>query len=639
MSSANRVLGVVSGFDTETLVNDLMEVENLKLEKLEKEKQYEQWKQEGYQEIVSMLTEFRSTYFDVLNSDTNITSPSSFAEFDYSVLMNNENTNIVNVTANGDLAASHHTISSISQLATNDTWGGNKAYLTGITSSGFDFSNIDTSPGAEDLTFSLTIGRSTKTVTIDGADVENMTSSSDLVDELNTSIKSAFGDDYTDIVSLTDTGELYFNLPANQLTILEGDSASTMTALGITSGQSSSDYKEKSIGELFGFSDASLSDLEINGVSITLEAGDTIKEALAKINDSDAGVEVRFDTLQDQFIMTANKEGTANNINIEDGSTAEAFFKSLFSVDTDLVDADGNVSNINYTAGQNAKLSLDGVDIVMSSNSFTYEGVSYELNDTTVDPIEIDIEPNTDAIAEKMQNFITDYNNILDHIETKLSEKKYYDYEPLTAEEKDAMSDEEVAMWESKAKSGSLRGASELQTMLTNFRNAFIDKVSGTALTLNDVGISTKEYADKGKLTLNEDKFKKALEENYDEVVNLFTQKSDYEYTDSDNRSVRYRENGLGKRLEDTLKDNIRTTRDTAGYKGILIEKVGIENDSSYYENYFTLSLNDYDDRIDEMMDYLADKEDHYYVMFANMESALSKMQSSYNSLLSSLGS
>jgi flagellar hook-associated protein 2 len=175
--------------------------------------------------------------------------------------------------------------------------------------------------------------------------------------------------------------------------------------------------------------------------------------------------------------------------------------------------------------------------------------------------------------------------------------------------------------------------------MLTNFRNAFIDKVSGTALTLNDVGISTKEYADKGKLTLNEDKFKKALEENYDEVVNLFTQKSDYEYTDSDNRSVRYRENGLGKRLEDTLKDNIRTTRDTAGYKGILIEKVGIENDSSYYENYFTLSLNDYDDRIDEMMDYLADKEDHYYVMFANMESALSKMQSSYNSLLSSLGS
>jgi flagellar hook-associated protein 2 len=638
MSTTNRVLGIVSGFDTETLVNDLMEVENLKLEKLEKERQYEEWEQEAYQEVVSMLTEFQSTYFDVLNSDTNITSSSSFAEFDYSVLLNNESTNIVSVTANGDMKASSHVINSISQLAGYDTWSGNKAYLTGVTSSSFDFDNLSTNLGTDDLTFSLSVGKSTKTITVDNADIAGMSDSSELVTALNAAIQDSFGDDYSDIVSLTDTGELYFNLAANDLTILEGDSSNTMTALGITSGQSSDDYEDATLADLFGFSDSDLSAIEINGVSITLEADDTIEEALTKINDADAGVEVTYDTLNDKFVMKATNEGSANIIDIENGSTAETFFMSLFSA-SDLVDDTGDIVNIDYEAGQNAKLNLDGADIVMSSNTFTYEGITYELNDTSDEAINIEVEVDTDTIVNKIKNFITDYNNILEHIQTKLSEKKYYDYEPLTDDEKDAMTDDEIELWESYAKSGVLRGASELQSMMTSLRNSFIDKVSGSSLTLSSIGISTTEYSDNGKLTLDEDALTEALQENYNEVVNLFTQESEYDYTDSDERSTRYKENGLGERVNDILKDYVRTTRDTGGYKGILIEKVGIENDSSYYDNYFYNSLNDYDDRIDEMMDFLADKEDYYYTMFANMESALSEMESSYNSLLSSLGS
>jgi len=118
----------------------------------------------------------------------------------------------------------------------------------------------------------------------------------------------------------------------------------------------------------------------------------------------------------------------------------------------------------------------------------------------------------------------------------------------------------------------------------------------------------------------------------------MFTKESDYKYEDGDNRATRYKENGLASRIEDIIKDYVRTSRDTNGRKGILIEKVGVKDDASYYSNYFTDKIGDMDDRIDSMIDFLADKENSYYMMFARMESALSQMESQYNSLLSSIG-
>ena len=174
--------------------------------------------------------------------------------------------------------------------------------------------------------------------------------------------------------------------------------------------------------------------------------------------------------------------------------------------------------------------------------------------------------------------------------------------------------------------------------MLTSFRNAVIDKVSDSSLTFNDIGISSSSYLDKGKLTINESTLKDAIENNYTQVVKLFTKESDYDYGEKGFSGKRYSDNGVASRFEDILKDYIRTTRDDGGYKGTLIEKVGIENDSSYFDNFFYDKVNDYNDEIDAMMEYLADKEDYYYTMFANMESALSEMESSYSSLLSSMG-
>lgn len=636
MSTTNRVLGIVSGFDTETLVSDLMDVENLKLENLEKEKQYVAWEQEEYQDIVSMLSDFKSNYFDNLNLDTNLTSKTAFNEFDISIKQSGEVSSAVEIFTNDINVSDTHVIDSITQLASKDTWTGNLSGIRGVSSDNFDFTYFQSRIDTGDLSFSLSIEDVEKTITVSQDDIAIMSDIDDLVSALGTAISDAFGSDYSGIVSNLN-GELYFNMAGNDITVLQGDSSTSLGAMRISSGDSTEDYKGQSLNTVFGFTDADVANIVINDVSITLDSEGTVDDMISAINSSEAGVKLSYNTLEDKFVLKSNSDGSMNNIDIEDGSVTEDFFATLFNA-SDVIDASGAAVDVTRDAGKNAIVSLDGTSMVQSSNTFSYEGLVYTLKETTATAIDIGIDVDSEAIMDKINSFVEDYNEILETINAKLTEKRYYDYEPLTADEKEAMTDDDIAVWESRAKSGILRGSSELSSMLTSFRNAVIDKVSDTSLTFNDIGISSSSYLDKGKLTVDENKLKDALEGNFSQVIKLFTKESEYDYGETGFSGKRYSDNGIASRFEDILKDNIRTTRDNGGYKGTLIEKVGIKNDSSYFDNYFYDKVNDYSDEIDAMMEYLADKEDYYYTMFANMESALSEMESSYSSLLSSMG-
>jgi flagellar hook-associated protein 2 len=183
-----------------------------------------------------------------------------------------------------------------------------------------------------------------------------------------------------------------------------------------------------------------------------------------------------------------------------------------------------------------------------------------------------------------------------------------------------------------------LKGSSELSNMLIQLRNAVIEPISDVGLNLSQIGIASTGYSDKGKLTIDETKLKSALDNNFDEVVNLFSKKSAVAYTDTANKATRYSENGIASRFDDILKDYTRTSRDTNGNKGVLIMKAGIENDTSAFSNEFSKRITGFDDRISSLLDDLDSKEAYYYNMFAKMESALSQMESQASSLMSQLG-
>ncbi len=295
-----------------------------------------------------------------------------------------------------------------------------------------------------------------------------------------------------------------------------------------------------------------------------------------------------------------------------------------------------------HDVGQNAMLELNGTSIVKSSNTFSIEGVQFSLNNTYdgVDgDINVAVDTDTDAIKEKIESFVETYNGLVGSISGKLSEKKNYDYEPLTTEEKEALSEEEIERWEDKAKSGLLRNDSVLSKMLTDMRISLYESVEGVGLTLADIGIQTTDnYKEGGKLVIDDEKLTEALENSYDDVVSLFTNESDKEYLDTDNLSERYQENGLAYRLYDIMQNNVRITRDSSGSKGTLLEKAGIDGDTSNTNNLLSEQIVDLELRIDDLWDNYYDQEERYYIMFGNMEAALSEMQSQSSSLMAQLG-
>ncbi|MBF4694499.1 flagellar filament capping protein FliD [Fusibacter ferrireducens] len=625
-----RISGMVSGFDTDKMIQDMMKVENLRVDNVKKERTYSTWQQEEYRNIILKVQSLQSKYFDVLNSKQNLSSPTSFSKFSASVTVAGETSTKVSVTAGSSMKNNTHTINEITQLATKDTWSGEDLNIRGIKTDGFDLAAFKTAMSGKTFQLSLSIGGNAEVIQLSDAEIAGSSTLGDLITTINGKIEAEFGSEYNSVVSDVG-GELMFDVVGSNVKIYTyGDNQDTMTSLGFENGVSSLDFKEKSLGDLFNLSDSDLENFEINGVEITLKSSMTIDEAISEINDSDANVNITYESLLDSVRMESEKEGTVNNIDIQTGSSAELFFKKIFNV--------SDLGLVNREEGLNATLVLDGTAIVQSSNKFTHDGVTYTLNELSADPIDIKIDLNTSEVVDNIKDFVKEYNELIEYINIKVSEKKNYDYEPLTDEERESLSEDEIKKWEEKAKQGILRGSSELSTLVRKLRSTFIDPVDGAGLTMKDIGISTKNYNDKGKLTIDETELKNALEDNFDKVVDLFTKGSDVPYTDYDNRSTRYNENGVGNRILDLLKDYTRLTRDTDGYKGVLVMKAGVEGDISFSSSVLSLEIKEYDKRIESLIDSIADKENSYYKMFARMESALSQMQSQGSSLLSQLG-
>ena len=613
--NTNRITGMYSGLDVDKLVKDLTKVEQIKVDKLNKEKQTIQWKQEAYRDIVNMFKVFKDKYFDIL-SPNRINSTNTFLKSEVKTLLNGMPSDVVTVsrTYNNN---SNIQISNITQLATKDTWNGDQTNIQGIKTNGLNIEDIK----LNGLEFELSINSNSKVISLGSDELFNVTNVDSLKDILNTKISSAFGSDYDNVVSLTLNNELNFNLAGNTIKLFEVEgNEQGFINIGLYNGISNEDYKIKSIRELFDITNDSLSNISINNKNdFNIKETDTLQEVLEKMNNSSAKVDLSYNSLSDRFFLTSKNEGSVNNISLNED--ALNFFKKL-----------GIEDNENRKQGQNAKLIVDGVEIVKDSNSFDINGISVNLNkiyDGSNGNIEITSNINSDKTIENIKSFVSDYNNIIDTLNKKLSEKKNYNYEPLTTSQKEEMSEKEIEKWEIKAKEGILNDSRELRNILTNMKTSLYQSVEGTNTTLFNIGITSSSNKEEyGKLKIDEKKLEKALNENYNEVEKLFTQISEYSYDDISNKAKRYNQNGITNRIYDILNDNIRVFRDSNGYKGSLIELAGIENDASFNQNNISTRLKYYDERINKMTQNLYKKEESYYMQFSRLETMLSKLNS-----------
>lgn len=403
--------------------------------------------------------------------------------------------------------------------------------------------------------------------------------------------------------------------------------------------------------------------LVINGKRVEgINKDSTINDIISKINNTAGiGVKVEYQAMSDRFVLTATDSGASGEIDFStagvtdaDGNAISAngnIARLLFGTKGD-EDGDKDVVKNVYTAGQDAVLSVkypgseDEVEITRGSNTFSMDGLNVTLKGTfgyekdedgnmkidpgtnepikskNVEEITFNATVDTEKAVEAVRSMVDAFNEILELVNTECKTKPDRDYFPLTDAQKEDLSESEIEKWEAKAKEGLLFGDTDLRLMVDNLR-AVIN--SGDRSALSRIGISvSSSYSDKGKLVLDEEAFKTALQSNPDEVMDLLNRKAS---TDAN-----------GNKIQAGLLTNIKNVMDkygsmTGATKGILVERAGsIYAPTSVLSNSLQKQLDEIDDYLDRLADKLETETDRYISQFTQLETLISQMnnQSSY---------
>ena len=253
---------------------------------------------------------------------------------------------------------------------------------------------------------------------------------------------------------------------------------------------------------------------------------------LSKIN-ADSGVNVFFDEKSQKFSITAKNTGvvgdTADKAAIQlegtlftSGMKIQGIDGKADSIGALIKDIDNKV--IGGSTGQNAKLTYNGLEIERSSNTFTINGAKLTIKEKTDSAVTYSSTPDVDAVYDTIKKFVDSYNGLITNISEKTSEKKNKDYPPLTDAQREALSDDEIEKWDIQAKKGTLRRDSTLSSLLTKMRTSIYSSVSETSFgNLAKIGISTtSNYLEGGKLEIDEEKLRAAIEEDPNGIYNLF---------------------------------------------------------------------------------------------------------------------
>lgn len=289
-------------------------------------------------------------------------------------------------------------------------------------------------------------------------------------------------------------------------------------------------------------------------------------------------------------------------------------------------------TQITYSAGatrvngSDAKIILNDAEFTSSSNTFNVNGLTIKALATTADGEELSINTDTDTqgLYDKIKDFLTEYNEVINEITKLYNADSASGYEPLTDDEKDSMSDTEIEKWETKIKDAILRHDSTLSSiqnvMVSAMNKAYT--INGKSYSLGSFGIQTLGYLNASK------------NENYAYHID----------GDSEDSSTSGNTDKLMAALSsdpDTVIDFMKQL--TSGLYSALDTKLKGTNLSSTYTIYNDKQMNsqysEYTDLIEQWEEKIQDYEDRYYDQFSAMETALSKLQSSSSSISSLLGS
>lgn len=341
----------------------------------------------------------------------------------------------------------------------------------------------------------------------------------------------------------------------------------------------------------------------------------TIKSVLNEINNSGLGVRASYDTKNNRISLVSETMGEKSEIELT-GDTAAIGFAS------------GVVNK-----GNNAEVLVNGQSISISNNNLELDGVSLSLKGISSSPVVVNVSKDISAVKNTIMDFVNLYNDTIDKLRSKTSETLFRDYKPLTDEEKSGMTEKQIELWESKAKSGLLRDDSIIEETIYSLRNALAQGLesTGSFKSLSDIGIDFKSFLDGGvtelgKLKIDESKLEQAINDHPEEIVNLFTQ---VPTADKSNPKERFAQTGFADRIYQTLQ--IQSSK--------ISKKIGNGTNSEAIDNsYYGNLLKDLNSKILSMDDRLERIETRYYKQFTAMEKAIQQLNNQGSWLSQQLG-
>lgn len=562
-----RISGLNSGLDTESLVAELVSAYKTKTDNYVKAQTKLSWKQEAWKTMSAKTYSFRNSldklrFSSAYNLKTTSVSNSSKAS----------------ITADNNAVNGTQTLQITSLAKTG--------YLTGGKMKSADGSKVTASSTMKDL--GVTTGGdfsiNGKRVTING-DMKV----SEVVSKLKDAGVNANFDETNQriFVSSTESGkDAEFSL-----TGLDVNGAKALNALGLNAkpgGTSAdyADYKDKDLGEL----------LESYG------SGE---------NDKD--------------LVLASFAKEYRNADDETKALVLEQFKDFIEYKNDT----GNQVAYNEDAvriyGQDAAITLNGAKFTSSSNSFSINGLTINAMALTDGNETLTITTSTDhqGIYDKIKDFLSEYNSLINAMTSSYNAENTKEYEPLTSEEKDAMSESEVEKWEEKGKSGILRRDTTLSSLMSAMTGVMAKsyKIGDNTYALSSFGIKTlgimnAEKNEHNAYHIDGDEDDESTSSNTDKLMAAIV---------SDPEGVTEFFQKLTSDLYDKLGDHMTSTN---------LRTYGtFYNDKEMAKEYsdYTKTISDWEDKV-------ADIEDSYYKKFAAMESALAELQSQSSQLSGLLG-
>lgn len=347
-------------------------------------------------------------------------------------------------------------------------------------------------------------------------------------------------------------------------------------------------------------------------------------EALIKSNEDKITENKKYfdvdDTDPDNVKVTGSTE-LIDQVTKEVETKADAAVAVLNGTYTNGLSADKQAHKIQ---GSDSQITLNGVKYTSYNNTVTVNGMTITaLEETDGKEVTLSTTSDTDGIYDMIKGLFTEYNALINEMDSLYNAESSKGYDPLTSEEKDAMTDDEIEEWEKKIKDSLLRRDSTLSTVSSAMKSVMLQGVSvnGKTMYLSDFGIATLGYfgakdnernayhidgdQDDASVRGKDDVLKSMIATDPDTVMNFFV--------------------GLTNNMHDELNKKMSATT--------LSSALTVYNDKQMKKEY-----DNYTDMIKKQEEKLNALMDKWYAKFSAMETALAKMESKNNAVSSMFG-